>query len=242
MIFQRKYWFLSVLLFVSMSVFAQPKKTLNYRKFDEKWLHFGFMLGINTSNFKVTPKVDAYSQYGLKSVVSNKTPGGQVGIVTSLKLGTPVVRLRFIPTLSFQEKVLNYSFVNPDPAAKTDKLLEERVNSTNLDFPLMFQFRTMRLNNFTAYALGGAQYSYDLQSQEDASQSFIDPFIKIKANDWQGQVGSGLEWFAVYFKFSFEVKYSFGVDNVFIQDGTNVSKPIDQLRNRAVWFSIIFEG
>jgi hypothetical protein len=229
-------------VFISSLVFSQKEKPKNYRKFDEKWLHFGFMLGINTSNFKVTPKVDAYSQYGLKSVVSNRTPGGQVGIVTSLKLGTPVVRLRFIPTLSFQEKVLNYSFVNPDPAAKTDKLLEERVNSTNLDFPLMFQFRTMRLNNFTAYALGGAQYSYDLQSQEDASQSFIDPFIKIKANDWQGQVGAGLEWFAVYFKFSFEVKYSFGVDNVFIQDGTNVSKPIDQLRNRAVWFSIIFEG
>jgi hypothetical protein len=229
-------------VFISSLVFSQKEKPKNYRKFDEKWLHFGFMLGINTSNFKVTPKVDAYSQYGLKSVVSNRTPGGQVGIVTSLKLGTPVVRLRFIPTLSFQEKVLNYSFVNPDPAAKTDKLLEERVNSTNLDFPLMFQFRTMRLNNFTAYALGGAQYSYDLQSQENASQSFIDPFIKIKANDWQGQVGAGLEWFAVYFKFSFEVKYSFGVDNVFIQDGTNVSKPIDQLRNRAVWFSIIFEG
>lgn len=229
-------------VFVSSLVFSQKEKPKNYRKFDEKWLHFGFMLGVNSSNFKVDPIIDAYSQYGLKSVVSKKTPGGQVGIVTSLKLGTPVVRLRFIPTLSFQEKVLNYTFVNPDPDAKTDKLLEERVNSTNLDFPLMFQFRTMRLNNFTAYALGGAQYSYDLQSQEDASQSFIDPFIKIKANDWQGQVGAGLEWFAVYFKFSFEVKYSFGVDNVFIQDGTNVSKPIDELRNRAVWFSIIFEG
>lgn len=237
-----KFICLIVAVFVSSLVFSQQEKPKNYRKFDEKWLHFGFMLGINTSNFKVNPKVDAYSQYGLKSVVSNKTPGGQVGIVTSLKLGTPVVRLRFIPTLSFQEKVLNYTFVNPDPDAKTDKLLEERVNSTNLDFPLMFQFRTMRLNNFTAYALGGAQYSHDLQSQEDASQSFIDPFIKIKANDWQGQVGAGLEWFAVYFKFSFEVKYSFGVDNVFIQDGTNVSKPIDELRNRAVWFSIIFEG
>lgn len=237
-----KFICLIAAVFVSSLVFSQKEKPKNYRKFDEKWLHFGFMLGINTSNFKVSPKVDAYSQYGLKSVVSTKTPGGQVGIVTSLKLGTPVVRLRFIPTLSFQEKVINYSFVNPDPAAKTDKILEERVNSTNLDFPLMFQFRTMRLNNFTAYALGGAQYSYDLQSQEDASQSFIDPFIKIKANDWQGQVGAGLEWFAVYFKFSFEVKYSFGVDNVFIQDGTNVSKPIDQLRNRAVWFSIIFEG
>jgi Outer membrane protein beta-barrel domain len=237
-----KFHLVFLLLLISSASFSQKEKPKNYRKFDEKWLHFGFMLGFNSSNFKTTPVVDAYDKYKLKSLVSSKTPGGQVGIVTSLKLGTPILRLRFIPTLSFQEKVLDYAFVNPDPIAKTDKLAEERVNSTNLDFPMMLQFRTMRLNNFTAYALGGVQYSYDLQSQENASQSFIEPFIKIKASDWQGQVGAGMEWFAVYFKFGLEVKYSFGVNNVFIQDGTNVSKPIDQLHNRAVWISLIFEG
>jgi hypothetical protein len=120
--------------------------------------------------------------------------------------------------------------------------MEERVNSTNLDFPLMLQFRTLRLNNFAAYVMAGGQYSYDLQSQEKASQSFIDPFIKIKAHDFQGQVGGGLEFFAPYFKFGFEVKYSQSFSNSFIQDNTPSSKPIDQLFNKVLWFSLIFEG
>lgn len=221
---------------------AQPEKTRNYRRFDDRTLHFGFMLGGNTANFNAFPVPDAYTKYGLKSLESHSTPGGQVGIVTTLKLFTPVIRLRFIPTLSFQERVLQYYYTNPDPAAKKDIYNEERVNSTNLDFPLMLQFRTLRLNNFASYVLVGGQYSFDLQSQEKASQSFVDPFIKIKANDFQGQVGAGVEFFAPYFKFGLEIKYSQSFSNSLIQDGTPVSKPIDQLFNKVWWVSLIFEG
>lgn len=215
---------------------------MNYRRFDEKLLHFGFMLGGNSASFTTYQKVNAYSDFGLKTLETRASAGGQVGIVTTLKVGTPVVRLRLIPTLSFQERILRYTFVNPDPTETDDWFNEERINSTNLDFPLMFQFRTLRLNNFAAYVLCGAQYSMDLQSQQDASQDFIDPFIKLKKHDFQGQVGGGLEFFAPYFKFGMELKYSHGFKNVFIQDGTVVADPIDRLYNRVWWFSLIFEG
>jgi hypothetical protein len=222
--------------------FAQREKPQNYRRFDEKLLHFGFMLGGNTSDFSTYQKLNAYQDYGLKSLTNKSSAGGQVGIVTTLKVGTPVVRLRFIPTLSFQERVLNYVFEDPDPTSMKDWINEERVNSTNLDFPLMWQFRTLRVNNFASYVLLGAQYSLDLQSQQDASQNYIDPFIKIKKHDWQGQLGAGVEFFAPYFKFGMEIKYSHGLVNSFIQDDTPVSEPIDRLYNKVWWFSLIFEG
>jgi len=222
-------------------LFAQREKPKNYRKFDERVFHFGFMLGGNVSDFTAFPQIDAYSEYGLKGMEVKSQPGGQLGILTSMKLGTPVVRLRFIPTLSFQERAIIQRFENPlDP--ENDIFNEERVNSTNLDFPLMFQFRTLRLNNFASYLLAGGQYSLDLQSQQDASQSFIDPFIKMKRNDFQGQVGLGVEFFAMYFKFGMKVKYSRSFNSGFIQDNTPSSDPINRLYNNVWWFSIIFEG
>jgi hypothetical protein len=231
-----------LLLFqISFSSLAQKEKPMNYRRFDERLLHFGFMLGLNSSDFTYYQNLNAYQDFGLKSLTSDATAGGQVGIVSTLKLGTPTVRLRFIPTLSFQERVLRYTFENPDPLGK-DILNEERVNSTNLDFPIMFQFRTLRLNNFASYLLAGGQYSLDLQSQQDASQSYIDPFIKIKKHDLQGQIGGGVEFFAPYFKFGIEVKYSHGFMNSFIQDNTDVSRPIDRMYNKVWWISFIFEG
>ena len=242
MVVKMKYPISIVFCLIVLLSVAQAEKTRNYRRFDERNLHFGFMLGANTANFNAFPVQNAYELYGIKSLENKSEPGGQIGIVTTLKLGHPVVRLRFIPTLSFQERVLVYYYEDPDPLAKKDIYAEERVNSTNLDFPVMFQFRTMRLNNFASYVLVGGQYSYDLQSQEKASQSFIDPFIKIKANDFQGQVGAGVEFFMPYFKFGMEIKYSQSFSNSFIQDGTPSSKPIDQLYNRVWWFSLIFEG
>ncbi len=236
-----KNTFLALCLLFSFMVSAQKEKPMNYRRFDERTLHFGFMLGFNKANFVAFPVIDAYEQYGLKSLVAKSQAGGQVGIVTSLKLGTPVVRLRFLPSLSFQERALQYTFANPDPTKK-DIFKEERVNSTNLDFPLMFQFRTTRLNNFATYLLCGGQYTIDLQSQEKATQNFIDPFIKIKKFDMSGQIGGGVEFFAPYFKFGIELKYAHSFYNSFIQDLTPVSKPIDKLYNQVWWVSFIFEG
>ncbi|WP_043023794.1 porin family protein [Fluviicola taffensis] len=231
-----------LLVLLTSTIFAQPEKNKNYKNFDRRWIHFGFMLGANMANFKAIPVNDAYASYNLKSLETKRQPGGQVGIVGTLKLGHPTIRLRFVPTLSFQERAVRYYFTNPDPSKTTDLFVEERVNSTNLDFPLMLQFRTLRINNFAAYVLVGGQYSYDLQSQEDANQSLIDPFVKIRAHDFQGQVGGGLEWFAQFFKFGFEVKFSQSFSSSFIQDKTPVSLPIDRLYNKVLWFSLIFEG
>ena len=234
--------FLTLLIFIVLgsSSYAQKFKQERYKNFDKRMFHFGFMLGFNSSDFTVYQNVNAYEQYGLKLLENDAQPGGQLGILTTMKLGTPVLRLRFIPTLSFQERLLRYTF--EDTVLNKDEIGEERVNSTNLDFPIMLQFRTKRLNNFTAYVLVGGQYSIDLQSQEKASQNYIDPYVKIKRNDVQGQIGGGLEFFAPYFKFGIELKYSHGFINSFIQDNTNIANPINKLYNKVWSLSLIFEG
>ncbi|MDX1445827.1 porin family protein [Lishizhenia sp.] len=234
---------LTLLCLVSLGAFAQRnEKPKNYRKFDEKQLHFGFMLGVNTADFSMTPKTNLLQDYDLLYVQNRKQPGFQLGIITSLKLGHPTLRLRFIPSLSFQERLLTYKF--RDPADSTLFLPEEteRVESTNLDFPLLLKYRTLRYNNFAAYLVGGAQYTLDLQTKANSSQSIKDPFIKINQHDFQGQIGAGVDFFLPYFKFGLELKMSHSFGNVLIQDNTYISDPIDRLQNRVWWFSITFEG
>lgn len=241
----QKKVFISVLFVFVLSIgFAQRNPvTQNYRKFDKKLIHFGFMLGVNTADFSTRYKPNMLSEYNTYSIENESQPGFQLGIISSLKIGTPLIRLRFIPSLSFQERVLNYSFYEENDEGELElESDEERVGSTNLDFPLLFKFRTKRYNNFAAYAILGAQYTLDLQSQEESAQKFADPFIKIKRDDIQGQVGAGFDFFLPFFKFGIELKLSHGLINGFIQDGTRLSKPIDALYNRVWWFSLTFEG
>lgn len=225
---------------ITLSI-AQKEKPKNYPRYDEKILHFGFTLGGNVSNFTSYVVPDAYDKYQVIRLENVSQPGGQVGFVSSLRLGSPVFRLRTTPCISFQERLLKYTLVDPEDPEK-EVFNEERVNSTNLEFPLMIQFRTLRFNNFTSYFLLGGQYSRDMQTQENAVQSFIDPFIKIRADDFQGQAGIGVEFFAPFFKCGLEIKFSQSFLNSFIQDNTPSSNPIQSLYTKTWLFSIIFEG
>lgn len=238
-----KRFFLLIFLSISIHSFAQRYLTQRYKNFDNRLFHFGFMMGGNTGNFSLFAQDSNFANYGIKSVSAKSTPGGQFGLLTSIKLGTPMLKFRFMPTISFMERVIEYRRINPDTSKTFDLIDEERINSTNIDFPMILMFRTKRLNNFVAYSMIGAQWSIDLESQEGKAQSFIDPYVKIKKYDWQGQIGGGLEFFAQYFKFAIELKYSHGFTNAFIFEPTNsVSQPIKGLYNKGWWVSLIFEG
>jgi hypothetical protein len=238
-----KHFFVAILFltFSALVVAQRTEVTRNYRNFDKRVLHFGFMLGVNTADFSTRYKPNLLEDFGYFSIENQRQPGFQLGIISSLKLGHPSIRLRFIPTLSFQERVLNYYTPNSMEITGFD-MTTERVGSTNLDFPLLFKFRTMRYNNFAAYVIAGPQYTLDLQTKENSTQSFADPFIKIRRHDFQGQIGAGVDFFLPYFKFGMELKFSHGLRNTLIQDNTRLSSPIDQLYNRIWWFSFTFEG
>lgn len=233
---------IALILIISFSSLGQRSEvTKNYRNFDRKWIHFGFMLGFNTADFSTRLKGNLAAEEDLLSIANSRQPGFQLGIISSLKLGTPNIRLRFIPSLSFQERLLTYTYF--DESFSTGfREKEERVESTNLDFPLLLKFRTLRYNNFASYIITGAQYTLDLQSKEFTSQAPANPFLKISRDDFQGQIGVGFDFFLPYFKFGIELKMSHGFSNTLIQDNTSLSRPIDQLYNRIWWFSFTFEG
>lgn len=237
-----KRWLVVMLLGICSLGYSQPQKVLNYPKFDKKWINFGFMLGANMTQVKVTPRIDAYTNYDLISIQNIPQPGAAVGVLTTVKLGLPIFRLRFIPTISFQEALFRYKFVKFGGTLENPYINEERVGHVNIDLPLLLQFRTKRYNNFTAYALTGMQYSLDLQSQEKATQSDLDPFLKFKKHDFQYQVGGGVEFFFPFFKMGLEIKMSQALKSIFINDNTYISSPIDRMIQRTWWFSIIFEG
>jgi Outer membrane protein beta-barrel domain len=220
---------------------AQLQKPENYSKFDARLLHFGVQLGLNSNNFLLVTQPSLFSKYKYTSINTERLPGAQVGMVVSLKCFTPIIRLRFVPTFSFIERVIKYQSLSNEIDGKIESI-EKRINSSNLDFPLMLQLRTLRSTNFDAYCLGGIQYTYDLQSMADKTQNFVDPFIKLKKQNLMLQAGGGVEFFAEYFKFGIELKYSYGFQDVLIQDATVFSSPLKYLRNNSWIFSITFEG
>ena len=219
----------------AVPAFSQAGK--NYPAFDHKKIHFGFALGVNTADFHYTLSSDSTSLDSLTGITIRKQPGFNLGIISSWNIHE-TLSLRFVPSLAFQERLFQYSYVKKGE----QKIKENRLESTTLDFPLMIKLRTKRLTNFAAYALGGMQYSLDLASQKDVNQTLGDPIVKIQQHDFAYQVGGGFDFWMPYFKFAIELKISNGIKNVIIQDHTFFMNPLESLKTKVWWFSITFEG
>ncbi len=231
---------LAIAVQVAVPAFAQKRiKTENLPNFDLHRFHFGFLLGYNTSDFFMRMKPDAPFTDSVLVVDHVAQPGFNLGIVASFNM-TPNLSLRFIPSLSFQDRILSYTFRTNDPkAAKYDKPIE----STWLEFPLLLKMRSDRINNFAVYVIAGGKYSIDMASQKDVNNEVDEEVVvKLQKFDYSAEVGGGMDMFLPYFKFGVELKFGVGFPNLLLDDGTRFSAPLESLRSKTWTLTFTFEG
>lgn len=213
----------------------------NLQSYDNDWLHFGFLLGVNSCSFIVHPVPDFYKFDTLRSIEAKPEPGFNLGIIAEVKV-SEYFRVRFIPDLSFAQRDLNYFIAGKIQ----DYEFEKKVESTFLNFPLDLKLKSKRVaGNYGGYLLGGIKYTYDLASNKDVDNVSLEPskqVIKLKKSDWAWQGGAGMEFYLPYFKFAVELKASYGLKDVLIKDNTLFSNSLDKLNSRVILVSFTFEG
>lgn len=213
-------------------------KVENLPNFDLRRLHFGFLLSYNTSDFYVKQKPRSVFIDSLMVLEHQKQPGFNLGIVASMNM-TKNLSLRFLPTLSFQERILQYQFREPD----TTLYFRKPVESTYLEFPLLVKLRSDRINNFAVYLIAGGKFCIDMASQKDVNQTLDDEVVmKLEKYDYAAEVGGGFDFFLPYFKFGIELKTGVGIPNILIDDDTRFSRPIESLRTKTWVLTFTFEG
>ena len=223
---------------ISLSTFAQKTKAQNLQRFDVKKIHFGFSLGINTAHLGVH-RMPLNFNDSLSSIGVTSQSGFNLGIVSELHLNK-YFGIRFIPTLVFGQRNMDFNFINPlGKQYKEERIIE----STYLDFPILFKYRSERLNNFAAYVIAGGKYSIDLASNEDVKNEEIpQSIVKLKKHTYAAEVGVGTDFFLPYFKFSIELKMSYTIGDAMIHDKTELSTPIDKILPKMFFITFLFEG
>lgn len=248
------------ILALSFNAQAQRKKVINLPKYDLEPYHFGFILAVNQMHYTLQlnegyqfvaqdatawpdePNNDSIFLYGLHSV---PTPGFTIGIVGNLRLGR-YFDLRFIPSLSFGERHLDYSIMRWRDGE--NELIEVRKSnpSTFVEFPLHVKYRSKRLNNAAAYVLSGINYKLDLASQKKKivtnfdGSTFYDG-IKTNQSDLSVEIGVGFDFYTNFFKFGTELKMSYGLSNILIKDNLIYSSSISSMSNKVFQISFTFE-
>ena len=230
------FFLIALLLCVSFNSFGQRhKKPQNLPRYDFKKIHFGFTLGINSLNFNINKNNNFLNNDTLLSMLSEDQKGFNLGIVSNLRLGK-YTDLRFIPTLVFGERILNYSFNNQSNLPSQEK----RIESTMIDFPFSLKYKSERYNNFRTYVMCGIKYSLDIASQSEIDDEGQE-LVKLNNHDLMIEGGFGIDFYLQYFKFSPQIKLSHGIINILAKDSTLYTETIKNLKTSSWMISFTFE-
>lgn len=230
----KKIYKVAIILLLSQNLFAQRYNVpLNLPNYDNKPIHFGFLIGLNTLDFKLTPVSNIEDE--LFVIQSQSQKGFNLGVVSNMRLGNNL-DFRFIPTLSLAERRIFYTL--NDNTVLTDE--NKKIESTFIEFPVSIKYKSSRYNNGRAYIMTGLKYSLDLASQRNIDDEGLE-IVKIKKDDFLYEIGLGLDFYLPYFKFSPELKANFGLTNLVVNDGSIYSRSIKGMKTRGFSISFTFE-
>ena len=222
-----KKFILLVVLFSGIGSACRAEGNLPF--VDQKLIHFGFLLGINAMDFKVNPNDSAR--------VSREEPGFTVGIISDLRINR-YLNLRFIPTLHFGERALNYPF-----KVGSDSILN--ISSIPICFPIYLKYSAERKGNYRPYLIGGVGVSYDL-----ATNANSDNPVTLRPFNFYTEFGVGCDIYFSFFKLSPELKYSIGYNDILVPveeragltgPKQRFTKAISQLTSRMLTLTFNFE-
>lgn len=227
--------FSSLLFGTSERGCAQRIKVKNLEKYDKQWIHFGFLLGFNRTDFNVTRSDEFYNSDSVFTVESDGKAGFNLGIITNLNI-TPNLDLRFVPALAFSQRDLVYKMTTKVGASD---VVIKKVESTFLEFPLELKFKSNRVNNYRFYAIAGFKYMIDMVSQAKVENT--EELVKLDKADYGYLIGVGMDLYLPLFKFAPEIKMFQGLPNVLVDDPSVYTTSLSSLKSRIFTLSFTFE-
>lgn len=209
----------------SIVIMAQKPKVKNDPTHDDKLVHFGFSLGINFMDYRIEHREQAELErayVGMKEL----SPGINIHAIANLRLAENF-DLRVLPGISFGERKMYFQEITDSGLVSIlpDGKKHYTSNSSYLELPLHFKYKSKRLNNFRPYLVGGGNLRYDLSTKKEYDQD--NQLIMIAPMDVYAEIGFGMDFYLTFFKFATEIKYSFGLSDILLRSNKDGELPAE---------------
>jgi hypothetical protein len=230
--------FLSTIFFLCGTAKAQEqynsggyKGTVNLQGYDERWLHYGFTIGINSTRYKAVQSSAFLNNLGdsVVSVQSRNNPGFSLGFIMNLRVN-PNWDLRLLPTVAFYDRTVDYNF--------RYTVSSQSSQSTFIELPLLVKYKSQRRRNSRMYVVGGLKPGIEAGAKKREKKSSE---LRTNSMDFCIDYGFGFDIYYPLFKFSPEIRISQGLPNMLINDPNSFSRSLNRLTTHTVTLYLHFE-
>jgi hypothetical protein len=204
-------------------------KNLPY--YDDRLIHYGFTLGLNTTRF--IPTESNYYLNPKDSVTSITAPynaGFSLGFIFNLKLAE-FFDLRALPTVSFYQRDVDYKLGTKSSSVQSTE-------STFLELPLLVKYKSQRHGNSRMYVVGGIKPGIEAGAKKKEKK---DTDLRTNNKDLSIDYGFGFDIYYPLFKFSPEVRFSHGLSNMLNHDNNPYALSLKKIVTHTVTLYLHFE-
>tara|TARA_B110000444_G_scaffold193375_1_gene183481 strand:+ start:7195 stop:7893 length:699 start_codon:yes stop_codon:yes gene_type:complete len=231
----KKYLFFTLCFFSLAFVMAQEQKIISLSNYDYKKFHFGMALDFGYFNL-----VNEYQTgFGSNPDILSIETENDLGLGVSFIL--PDIRLnknfnfRHILTVKTIQRNIKYRFrPNFDGPSEVNK----NVESWFVESSFHIKYRADRINNQRVYVFFGPNIGIDMASEKDVIDETI---FKLNKTNIALEVGVGWDFYFEFFKFAPQIKYSYGLKNLIVEDGTLFTNSLEAFYSRGIQISLTFE-
>ncbi len=227
--------FLLVLLLPGLNAFAQSSadEVFNPRYDERKIVTYGFSIGLHTTAYRL--KYSAYftspDMDSVHSILPKKRPGFKLGFIINFRLAQ-YLDVRLTPTVAFAEYVLEYNYVGGDT-------FEELVESTGVEFPVLFKYKSQRRNNIRMYLVGGITPIIEAAGRSNLEEDLNR--LQLQRFNANLELGFGFDLYYPLFKFSPEVRFAYGLVDILSPVVNEKSIGLSDLRTKSLSFYFHFQ-
>ena len=222
---------LLVMLLMSSLGYGQRRVGVNNPNYDDRFLSYGFLIGLHTTSYQLKYSEEFLDLNELHSIQPKLSFGFSLGFIVNLRL-VDYLDLRLLPKVAFYEHELEYTYTD-------GRIDNQLVESTVVELPLMMKYKSVRRGNFRMYLVGGIKYGIEASAKNNTENE--EDTIPIHKTNLSLDFGVGFDLYYPLFKFSPELRFSRGIQNL-LGDGLNeFSRGIESLNTNTITLYFLFQ-
>lgn len=210
---------------------AQKRMDVNNPNYDNRLLSYGFLIGLHTTGYRMQYHDNFANLDSLHSIQPQMSPGFSLGFIVNLKL-TEFLDLRLLPKVAFYEHAFEYNYTG-------GTTLNQVVESTVVEFPLMLKYKSARRGNVRMYMVGGVKPGIEASGRSNIENE--SDALAIKNTNLSLDVGVGFDFYYPLFKFSPELRFSKGIANMLSSEKNIYSEGIKRLNMNTITLYLLFQ-
>lgn len=201
---------------------AQQRRVQNKPFIDERRFHYGFFVGLHDQSLSLENNGYIDPSTGQQWVASTDRTnfGFSVGVLGEWKINRTFA-LRVLPSLHFGSKHVALRDLS------SSKRESQEIKSCYIGVPVDIKIAAPRFNNYRPYVIAGVSPMYDLTTGKQS-------MLKLKPFNMMLEAGLGCDLYLPFFKFIPELKFCFGLNNVFQKNRSDLTDPTQLIYTESI--------